>query len=65
MWVFDGEEWSREGGPEETRVKKIQGPEEMLPMVPQLQILEIVPTTPKVREVHVPTTAPITSRKPR
>lgn len=66
MWVFDGEEWTREGGSsdKETSTVNIPGPEEMLP----LQILEITPT-PRTREteVFVPTPMPSVSntRKPR
>ncbi len=66
MWVFDGEEWTREGGSadKETSTVKIPGPEEMLP----LQILEILPT-PRAREIEtfIPTVMPSTSntRKPR
>lgn len=50
MWVFDGEEWTRDGGSSDKEVStvKIPGPEEMLP----LQILEITPT-PRARETEV------------
>ncbi len=66
MWVFDGEEWTREGGSaeKETSTVKIPGPEEMLP----LQILEITPR-PRTREteVFIPTAMPsvINRKKPR
>lgn len=41
MWVFDGEEWTDEGASQEKQV-----PETMMridELVPELQVLEIVP----------------------
>lgn len=66
MWVFDGEEWTRDGGSSDKEVStvKIPGPEEMLPR----QILEITPT-PRAREteVYIPMAIPSVgiNKKPR
>lgn len=61
MWVFDGEEWTREGGSSDKEVStvKIPGPEEMLPRL----ILEITPM-PRTRETeqYVPMTIPSAGR---
>lgn len=66
MWVYDGETWSREGGSDDaTRpsVAIIPGHGEMVP-VPELQIMEIVPT-PRTREIELPFVVPDVVRKPR
>jgi hypothetical protein len=44
MWVFDGEEWIEEGGPQETSKTKGGIKIPMNEFVPELQVLEIVPT---------------------
>jgi hypothetical protein len=46
MWVFDGEEWKREG---ETEEKKKPDTYEipMEALLPQLQVVEILPVTVK------------------
>ena len=55
MWVFDGEEWTEEGGSASNRK-----PETALPkfdeMMPELQVIEIehVPTTPRTNYIPVP-----------
>jgi len=55
MWVFDGEEWTEEGGSAKNRK-----PETALPMIdemmPELQVIEIehVPATPRTNYVPVP-----------
>lgn len=67
MWVFDGEEWVREGGGEEettsarTAVIRAPRPEEV---GPALQIVEIIPI-PRTREVVLPYVTPTNARKPR
>jgi hypothetical protein len=56
MWVYDGEEWTEEGG-SSSRERK---PEPALPlfgeMMPELQVIEIehVPTTPRKNYIPVP-----------
>ena len=55
MWVYDGEEWTEEGGSSVERK-----PEPALPlfgeMMPELQVIEIeyVPTTPRANYIPVP-----------
>jgi len=55
MWVFDGEEWTEEGG----SVSKHK-PDSALPrfdeMMPELQVIEIehVPVTPRTNYIPVP-----------
>ena len=65
MWVFDGEEWRREGEPEEAqKVSTVQLPRHE-EMGPALQILEITPTPRMPEPVVVPMSIPTTDRKPR
>ena len=61
MWVFDGEEWNREGEPEETRKPEPWNPSRE-EIGPSLQIMEIVPRLP---EPVIPLPVPATIRKPR
>jgi len=55
MWVFDGEEWTSEGGSVGERK-----PDAALPMfgemMPELQVIEIeyIPTTPRTNYIPVP-----------
>ncbi|HYH09094.1 MAG TPA: hypothetical protein VEK11_18745 [Thermoanaerobaculia bacterium] len=54
MWVFDGEEWTQDGGNEHSRTSR---PEPARPrydeMTPELQVIEIViPVQP--RRTNVP-----------
>jgi hypothetical protein len=55
MWVYDGEEWTEEGGSSGERK-----PEPALPlfgeMMPELQVIEIeyVPTKPRTNYIPVP-----------
>jgi hypothetical protein len=55
MWVFDGEEWTEEGGSTSDRK-----PDSALPMfnemMPELQVIEVehVPTTPRTNYIPVP-----------
>lgn len=53
MWVFDGEEWTQDDGSEQSKAKK---PETSRPrydqMMPELQVVEIVPVVP--RNTNVP-----------
>jgi hypothetical protein len=53
MWIYDGEEWTNEDGSESMTTSKTSGPsrpryEEMMP---ELQVIEIVPVTPRNRDV--------------
>ena len=42
MWIYDGEEWMREGvGSNETKQQELPRPEEMF--YPELQVVEITP----------------------
>lgn len=65
MWVFDGEEWTNEGGStsEKTGPATIQAPRRE-EVYPALQIMEIVPT-PRVRDTVFPIPTPSVDRKPR
>ncbi|HYI09344.1 MAG TPA: hypothetical protein VEK57_09745 [Thermoanaerobaculia bacterium] len=53
MWVFDGEEWTKDDGGFE---KSPARPETVRPryeeLMPELQVIEIVPVTP--RRTNVP-----------
>lgn len=57
MWVYDGEEWTEEGGGSSSHGRK---PETALPtydeMMPELQVIEIehVPTAPRTNYIPVP-----------
>jgi len=64
MWVFDGEEWTNEGGSTETAqpVAAIRAPRRE-EMYPALQIMEIVPT-PRRPDPVFPVPVP-SVRKPR
>ena len=53
MWVFDGEQWTEEGGSSEQKTKveqvfRIEG------FQPELQIVEVVPTIPRTNHIPVP-----------
>jgi len=55
MWTFDGEEWTEEGGAQNNERK----PETSLPprwdeTMPELQVVEHVPTTPRTNYVPLP-----------
>ena len=54
MWVFDGEQWIEEGGSEKqaTRTETQQMPYDMF--LPELQIAEVVPTTPRINKIPFP-----------
>ena len=49
MWVFDGEEWTQDdgsiGGPSKPDTKRPRYDERM----PELQVIEIVPVTPRTQ----------------
>ncbi|HEX8252561.1 MAG TPA: hypothetical protein VF846_05385 [Thermoanaerobaculia bacterium] len=53
MWVFDGEEWTQDNGSDQVTANK---PETVRPryeqMMPELQVIEIVPVVP--RNTNVP-----------
>ena len=54
MWVFDGEEWTQDnGGVEQSSTRKPEPARPLWPaeMVPELQIIEIVPQP--VREKNI------------
>jgi hypothetical protein len=53
MWVFDGEEWTQDDGSESsTTVAKSETPHERYnELMPELQVIEIVPVT---RNTNVP-----------
>lgn len=53
MWVFDGEEWTQDDGSESsTTVVKSETPRERYnELMPELQVIEIVPVT---RNTNVP-----------
>ena len=43
MWIFDGEEWTEEGGSQDTAKSENGYKIPMNEFVPELQVLEIVP----------------------
>ena len=53
MWVFDGEEWTQDDGSEQSTAKTPETPRPRYDqMMPELQVIEIVPVTP--RNTNVP-----------
>lgn len=50
MWVYDGEEWTQEGGSEQRTRTESPRPQWADEFVPELQVIEIV---------HVPKSTPI------
>jgi hypothetical protein len=56
MWVYDGEEWTEEGGSSSAK------PEEQRPrweeLMPELQVVEIVPMTVPVPSRNYPLPTP-------
>lgn len=53
MWVFDGEEWTQDEGNEWSKAKKPETPRPRYDeLSPELQVIEIVPVTP--RNTNVP-----------
>lgn len=54
MWIFDGEEWTEEGG--STTAKSEEQRPRWEELMPELQVVEIVPVTiPVPRIVPLPT----------
>ncbi len=59
MWVFDGEQWIGEGG---TNEETPRGPRKQYDMeqydmdrfLPELQVVEVVPTVPQANRVPFP-----------
>jgi hypothetical protein len=53
MWVFDGEEWTQDDGSQSTTsIKKSETSRPRYEeMMPELQVLEIVPVTPRNRDI--------------
>jgi len=43
MWVFDGEEWTQDDGSEQPKAKPERTRQWVDELVPELQIVEIVP----------------------
>ncbi|GAC1394954.1 MAG: hypothetical protein NVSMB68_11660 [Thermoanaerobaculia bacterium] len=61
MWVFDGEQWTEEGGSAQqtpkTEPKQFDmDPRDMNRFLPELQVVEVVPVMPRTN--HVPFTRP-------
>lgn len=56
MWVFDGEEWTKdEGGFEPKAIKPEPSRPRYDEMMPELQVIEIVPAvTPRHRDLDLP-----------
>jgi len=53
MWVFDGEEWTQDDGNDWTPAEKRETPRPRYDQLsPELQVIEIVPVTP--RNTNVP-----------
>lgn len=57
MWVFDGEQWVKEGGESAPKVDAPVARPEDEGLVPELQIVEI-PVIRRERHPHVPFTIP-------
>jgi hypothetical protein len=53
MWVFDGEEWTEEGGSSEKKTKAEQV-FRIGEFQPELQIVPVVPTVPRTNRIPVP-----------
>ena len=53
MWVFDGEEWTRDGEPEQQRKSEpVEIPMDLMDMIqPQLQVVEVVQTTKSIPRI--------------
>lgn len=63
MWIFDGEEWTEEGGgaeqtPQSTQNQFDMEQYDMDRFLPELQVVEVVPTVP------TPTPTTTTNRVP-
>lgn len=57
MWVFDGEEWTEEGGSSSSRQQETTRPR-YDELTPELQVIEIVPVPQTNRVPVVPFTIP-------
>ena len=51
MWVFDGEEWTQEGGGEQQANRGHEVRWTLDELVPELQVVQVVPQLPKNRDV--------------
>ena len=49
MWVFDGEEWTQDDGSERSPEKPETARPRYDELMPELQVVEIVPTLPRTR----------------
>ena len=54
MWVFDGEQWIEEGGSEQQASKPEQNQMQYDMILPELQVVEVVPTVPRTHKVPFP-----------
>jgi hypothetical protein len=55
MWVFDGEEWTQDNGSESSTPKAETSLPRYDQMMPELQVIEIVPVQPRLPQVPLPT----------
>ena len=56
MWVFDGEQWTQDDGSFEPRSKPAPIRPRYDELMPELQVIEIVPVAPRLPQVPLPTT---------
>lgn len=54
MWVFDGEKWIEEGGSEQQASKPEQNQMQYDMILPELQVVEVVPTIPRTNKIPFP-----------
>jgi len=54
MWVFDGEQWTEEGGSTDKTPKAEQKQFRIEEFLPELQVVEVVPTVPRTNRTPVP-----------
>ncbi len=53
MWVFDGEQWTEEGGSSDKTPKAEQKQFRIEEFLPELQV-QVVPTVPRTNRIPVP-----------
>lgn len=51
MWVFDGEEWTQDDGSIQTQSKPVSPRPRYDELMPELQVIEIVPVTRRNTDV--------------
>ena len=54
MWVFDGEQWTEEGGSTDKTPKAEQKQFRIEEFLPELQVVVVVPTVPRTNRIPVP-----------